>query len=175
MKSKSVKISNKDIASYVKSREREGLLDAFITQDTSKLIKDISKWNDTQRVLGYLDAIIRFNADDREVFYEHSLLSNRGDMVSACTVCGVALYSTRKGFMNIRSQIKGGKDLEEISENSTILSIYATLKSTQQQYYKTEKRDWVNMVQSNLNEKSKSGPLSREEREIFGFVNNILR
>ncbi len=175
MKEKNVKISNRDITNYINSREREALLDAFITQDSQKILKDIPRWNDTQRVLSYLDCIVRFSNSEREVFYEHSLLANRGDMVSKCTVCGVTLYATRRSFINIRSQLRIGKDIEEIKENPTILSVYATLRNTQKQYYREEKRDWVDKVKSNLDERNNNGRLNRDEHEILGFVNNILR
>ena len=175
MKEKNELISNRDITDYIKSKRREDLLNSFITHDTQELIKDFPKWNDTQRVLGYLDSLVRYSDGDRVVFYEHNLLANRGEMVSRCKVCGLTLYKVRKGFINIRSELRAGKRMEQIREDTTIISVYATLKNTQKEYYHNTKREWIEKVRGNLEERKNSRCLSHDENETLTYLNGIIK
>ena len=49
---------------------RKNLLISFVTNDTQALVREIPRWSESARVLGYLDTLVRFNDLDKEAFYE---------------------------------------------------------------------------------------------------------
>ncbi len=170
---KVLKITQKDVTDYIKSRARHDLLISFISNDTHLLVKDIPRWKDSYRVLGYLDSIIRYNDIDKEAFYEQCFFAGRGDLIGRCKFSESTLEKTIKDFFLIRAQLHLGKAFEEMRVDRTILALFVSLKVTQKEFYNDEQKTWVSIVQENLQNRSKKGNLSREESETLEYINSI--
>jgi len=175
MKNKVLKITNKDITSYLSSEMRKNLLISFVTNDTQALVREIPSWSESARVLGYLDTLVRFNDLEKEVFYEQSFFAGRGELVGMCKICDEPLYSAIKGFKSIRNQLASGIHFEQMRNDRTFLALFVSLKTTQKEFYREDKAEWTKMVLDNLEKRKESGRLSREDRETLGYLSSLYK